>query len=233
MQAVIVIFPGTNCNRDVTVALQKAGVRVLAHWHKDRDLPQGTDLIVIPGGFSFGDYLRCGAVGARSPAMAEVARHACRGTPVIGLCNGFQILTEAGLLPGALTLNTGLTYVCRDVFLRVETTDSVFTGEYAKGQVITIPIAHHSGNYVVDADTVSRLRDCGRIAFRYVNEDGSRGNGANPNGSVDDIAGIFNETRTVLGMMPHPERLIDGALGGVDGRPLFDGLVNALSASGA
>jgi phosphoribosylformylglycinamidine synthase len=234
MKAAVIIFPGSNCDRDVTVALRQSmragggtGEPTLV-WHKEADFP-AVDLIVLPGGFSYGDYLRSGAMAARSPAMKEVARRAGRGVPVLGICNGFQILTEAGLLPGALMRNAGLRYVCKDVHIRVESSQTVFTNKYETGQRLRIPIAHHDGNYFADDDTLARLEDRGQIAFRYCDTDGTLGGAANPNGSIRDIAGIFNESKTVLGMMPHPERLADAQLGGTDGRPLIDGLVEALA----
>ncbi len=228
MKSAVIVFPGSNCDRDVQVALrQSSGKEPLMVWHRDTSFAH-VDLIVVPGGFSYGDYLRSGAMAALSPVMNEVKARADRGVPVLGICNGFQVLTECGLLPGVLMRNAGLKFVCRDVHLSVETTETAFTGAYDRHQVIRIPIAHHDGNYVADDDTLARLEDEGRVAFRYVNADGSRGNGANPNGSARDIAGILNEKRNVLGMMPHPERLADAALGGTDGRPMFDGLTAAL-----
>jgi len=228
MKSAVIVFPGSNCDRDAKVALEDVtGGGVVMQWHGDADMPD-VDLIVVPGGFSYGDYLRCGAIAGNSPVMREVKKRADAGTPVIGICNGFQVLTEVGLLPGILMRNADLKFVCKDVHLSVETESSVFTGTYKKGQVIRIPVAHHDGNYFADDDTMKALRDDDRIAFRYVSADGKRGNGANPNGSMDDIAGILNEKRNVLGMMPHPERLVDGALGGTDGRPMFEGLLEAL-----
>jgi phosphoribosylformylglycinamidine synthase len=224
MRAAVIVFPGSNCDRDVAVALEAAVGRPPAMvWHKDTELPT-LDLIVVPGGFSFGDYLRSGAMAARSPVMAAVAARAKAGVPVLGICNGFQVLTEAGLLPGALMRNASLRFVCRDVFLRVETRDSPFTRGYRQDQVVRFPVAHHDGNYVADDDTLERLEDEGRVAFRYVDAEGKQTAGANPNGSRNDIAGILSESRTVLGMMPHPERLADPALGGTDGTALFDAL---------
>ncbi|MFQ5764674.1 MAG: phosphoribosylformylglycinamidine synthase subunit PurQ [Rhodospirillales bacterium] len=232
MKACVIVFPGSNCDRDVRVALrQSVGSEPRMVWHGDAGLPD-TGLIVVPGGFSYGDYLRSGAMAAHSPVMADVIAKAKKGVPVLGICNGFQVLTECGLLPGVLMRNAGLKFVCRDVHLRVETADTVFTGGYRKDQVIRIPVAHMDGNYFADEATLDALEAEGRIAFRYSAPDGERGggfaNGANPNGSVRDIAGILNENRTVLGMMPHPERLADKALGGADGRPMFDHLVRAL-----
>ncbi|MEX0692973.1 MAG: phosphoribosylformylglycinamidine synthase subunit PurQ [Rhodospirillales bacterium] len=228
MKSAVIVFPGSNCDRDIQVALADVtGGEVIMHWHGDAELPE-VDLIAVPGGFSYGDYLRCGAMAAKSPVMREVKARADKGTAVIGICNGFQVLTEIGLLPGALMRNADLKFVCKDVHLSVETAASVFTGSYRKGQVIRIPVAHHDGNYYTDDGTLQALNDQDRIAFRYVSPAGARGNGANPNGSLDDIAGILNEKRNVLGMMPHPERLAEEALGGTDGRPMFEGLLAAL-----
>ena len=196
-------------------------------WHGEASLPDA-DLIVVPGGFSYGDYLRSGAMAAQSPVIKDVVAKAKKGVPVLGICNGFQVLTECGLLPGVLMRNANLKFVCKDVYLRTEAADTMFTGGYEEGQVIRIPVAHHDGNYFADDDTLARLQDENRIAFRYVDTDGRQGNGANPNGSLDDIAGILDETRTVLGLMPHPERLCDPALGGDDGRPMFAALAAAL-----
>jgi phosphoribosylformylglycinamidine synthase subunit PurQ / glutaminase len=232
MKAAVIIFPGSNCDRDVTVALRQSmhpagGGEPLQVWHKEADFP-AVDLIVLPGGFSYGDYLRSGAMAAHSPVMKEVVRRAGRGVPVLGICNGFQTLTEAGLLPGALMRNANLRFICKDAHVRVESSQTVFTGKYESGRSLRIPIAHHDGNYVADDDTLARLEDRDQIAFRYCDPDGTPSAAANPNGSVRNIAGVFNDTKTVLGMMPHPERLADAALGGTDGRPLFDGLVEAL-----
>ena len=196
-------------------------------WHGDATLPD-VDLIVVPGGFSYGDYLRSGAMAAQSPVMRDVVAKAQKGVPVLGICNGFQVLTECGLLPGVLMRNANLKFVCKDIYLRTEAADTMFTDGYEEGQVIRIPVAHHDGNYFADDDTLARLQDENRIAFRYVDADGRQGNGANPNGSLDDIAGVLDETRTVLGLMPHPERLCDPALGGDDGRPMFAALAVAL-----
>ncbi len=230
MKAVVIVFPGSNCDRDVQVALrQSMGTPPLMVWHRESALPE-TDLIVLPGGFSYGDYLRSGAMAGNSPVMREVVARAGKGVPVLGICNGFQILTETGLLPGVLMKNAGIRFVCKDVHLRVEATDTVFTGHYARGQVVRIPIAHHDGNYFADDDTRKRLEGDGRVAFRYSGADGTVDAAANPNGSLGNIAGILNEKRNVLGMMPHPERLSDPMLGGTDGRPMFDGLAEALAA---
>jgi phosphoribosylformylglycinamidine synthase len=229
MKAAVVVFPGSNCDRDVRVALRRAaGREPLMVWHKEADF-EPVDLIVLPGGFSYGDYLRSGAMAARSPVMREVVARAGRGVPLLGICNGFQVLAETGLLPGALLRNGNLKFVCRDVLLRVETSQSLFTSRYEAGQVIRIPIAHHDGSYFADPDTLARLEDRGQIAFRYCDDAGALTPEANPNGSRDNIAGVFNEAKTILGLMPHPERLAEEALGGADGRPMFDGLVEALS----
>ena len=232
MKATVIVFPGSNCDRDVRVALgQSLRAEPDMVWHGEAEIPE-CDLIVVPGGFSYGDYLRSGAMAAQSPVMRDVVAKARKGVPVLGICNGFQVLTECGLLPGALMRNAGLKFVCKDVHLSVEEAESVFTGGYEKGQVIRIPIAHHDGNYYADDETLDRLEGDGLIAFSYCASDGGRANGssngANPNGSARDIAGIFNQTRTVLGMMPHPERLSDPALGGNDGRAMFDHLARAL-----
>jgi phosphoribosylformylglycinamidine synthase len=218
MQASVIVFPGSNCDRDAAVALEQAtGAKPKLIWHQESDLP-GTDFIVLPGGFSYGDYLRSGAMAARSPVMRAVVEKAKGGTPVIGICNGFQMLTEAGLLPGALLRNADLNFVCRMLTLRVESGGSRFTRGYAKGQFVNFPAAHHDGNYFADAETLNQLEQEGRILFRYVD---------NPNGSARDIAGIVSESGNVLGLMPHPERVISPLLGGVDGALFFKGLVEA------
>ncbi|HXP96204.1 MAG TPA: phosphoribosylformylglycinamidine synthase subunit PurQ [Telmatospirillum sp.] len=229
MKAAVIVFPGSNCDRDVAVALEAAmGHPSLMVWHRETELPS-VDLVVVPGGFSYGDYLRCGAMAAQSPIMRAVKAAADAGTPVLGICNGFQILTETGLLPGALIRNAGLKFICKDVHLRVETTDSLFTRKYQAGAVIRLPIAHAEGNYFADDATLDRLEGEGLVAFRYATADGTVDNAANPNGSARHIAGIFNETKRVLGLMPHPERLVEDLLGGTDGKPMFEGLVEALS----
>lgn len=220
MKAAVVTFPGSNCDRDLAVALERAGWDVTRVWHKDTDLPKGVDVVGIPGGFSFGDYLRCGAIAAQSPIGAAVKAHAGRGGYVLGVCNGFQVLTEMQLLPGALMRNAGLKFVCRMQGLRVATTDSAFTAGYAKGQEITVPVAHHDGNFTIDADGLARLKGEDRVAFTY---------DPNPNGSMADIAGILSENRRVLGMMPHPERVVDPAQGGTDGAALFKSLMGGLT----
>ncbi|NIA69611.1 phosphoribosylformylglycinamidine synthase subunit PurQ [Pelagibius litoralis] len=229
MKAAVIVFPGSNCDRDVQVALrQSMGREPLMVWHKETDF-DAVDLIVLPGGFSYGDYLRCGAMAANSPVMKEVVARAAKGVAVLGICNGFQMLTETGLLPGVLMRNADLRFVCRDVGIKVETSQSVFTSRYEQGEAIRIPVAHHDGNYFADEDTLSALEDRGQIAFRYCDADGTVTPQANPNGSQRNIAGVYNEAKTVLGLMPHPERLADPKLGGNDGRPIFDGLVEALS----
>ncbi len=229
MKAAVIVFPGSNCDRDVQVALRRSmGAEPLMIWHKEADFER-VDLIVLPGGFSYGDYLRSGAMAAHSPVMKEVTARARQGVPVLGICNGFQMLTESGLLPGALMRNAHLRFVCRDVMVRVETSQSLFTCGYETGQALRIPIAHADGNYFADEATLDRLESSGQIAFRYCRADGEIGPEANPNGSMRNIAGVYNEAKTVLGLMPHPERLADPCLGGTDGRPMFDGLVDALS----
>ena len=229
MKASVIVFPGSNCDRDVQVSLRHSmGENPQMVWHGEAEVPQ-TDLIVLPGGFSYGDYLRCGAIAANSPIMRDVIAKADNGVPVLGICNGFQILIESGLLPGALLRNAGIHYICKDVGLRVENSDTIFTKSYRQDQVITIPIAHHDGNYFADEPTLERLEGDGRVAFRYCDADGAADMAANPNGSRRNIAGILNKPGNVLGMMPHPERLADPFLGGLDGKPMFDGLVEALS----
>src|SRR6516164_8467651 len=230
MRAVVVIFPGSNRDRDVCAALQRAtGKRPILVWHRDTTLPR-SDLVVLPGGFAYGDYLRCGAMAAHSPIMREVKARAERGTPVLGVCNGFQILTEAGLLPGVLLTNSTLKFHCKDVHLRVETSQSLFTCGYEAGQIIKVPVAHHDGNYFADPATLDRLEDKGLVAFRYCSPAGELTEEDNHNGSARNIAGIFNETKTVLGLMPHPEDATDPLLGGIDGQGLFNGIVEALGA---
>ena len=220
MKAAVVVFPGSNCDRDLQVAFAQAGTEVVPVWHKDTTLPEGLDIVGIPGGFSFGDYLRCGAIAARSPIARAVTEFAGKGGHVLGICNGFQVLLEMGLLPGALLRNASLKYTCRTVGLRVETTDSAFTSAYSEGSEIRVPIAHHDGNYAADPETLARLNGEGRVAFRYLD---------NPNGSVEDIAGILSENRRVLGMMPHPERALSALHGSADGKRLFDGLMGAFA----
>ncbi|MFN3278601.1 MAG: phosphoribosylformylglycinamidine synthase subunit PurQ [Paracoccus hibiscisoli] len=220
MKAAVVTFPGSNCDRDLAVALEHAGAQVVRVWHKDAALPEGIDLVGVPGGFSYGDYLRCGAIAAQSPIAAALRTHAARGGYVLGICNGFQVLTELDLLPGALMRNTGLTFLCKPATLTVATRDSAFTEGYQAGQQISIPVAHHDGNYQIEPDGLAQLRDQDRVAFTYA---------PSINGSVGDIAGVLSENRRVLGMMPHPERAADPVTGGTDGAALFRGLVGALT----
>jgi phosphoribosylformylglycinamidine synthase len=228
MKAAVIIFPGSNRERDVCAALRRASGREPAIvWHRESELP-AADLIVLPGGFAYGDYLRCGAMAAHSPVMREVKARAAKGVPVLGICNGFQVLTEAGMLPGALLPNRTLSFICRDVHLRIENSQTVFTCGYEAGQAIRVPVAHHDGNYTADAQTLDRLEGDGRVAFRYCSPAGEVTDEDNLNGSARSIAGVFNETRTVLGLMPHPENATDPLLGGTDGRGLFDGIVHAL-----
>jgi len=228
MKTVVVIFPGSNRERDVCAALALViGHQPVRVWHREAGLPE-TDLIVLPGGFAYGDYLRCGAMAAHSPIMREVRARSDRGTPVLGICNGFQILTEAGMLPGALLPNRSLRFTCRDIHLRVENNQTIFTCGYEAGQTVRVPVAHHDGNYTADPDTLDRLDGEGLVAFRYCRPDGELAEAANFNGSARAIAGIFNDSRTVLGLMPHPENAVDPLLGSTDGRALFDGLVGAL-----
>lgn len=222
MRAAVITFPGSNCDRDLRVAFRAAGFETLSVWHKETTLPERLDLVGLPGGFSFGDYLRCGAIAAKSPICKAVVDHANRDGMVLGVCNGFQVLVETGLLPGALIRNGGLKFICRTVPLTVETTDSPFTARYSEGQNIGLPVAHHDGNYRADAATVERLAGEGRVAFRY---------GEPVNGSESDIAGVLSENRRVLGLMPHPERAADPSLGSTDGAPLFAGMAEALVAS--
>jgi phosphoribosylformylglycinamidine synthase subunit PurQ / glutaminase len=219
-RAGVVVFPGSNCDRDLAVALAAAGAEVAMVWHKDTGLPAGLDVVGVPGGFAFGDYLRCGAIAARSPIMRAVVDFAGRGGLVLGVCNGFQVLTETGLLPGTLMRNAGLRFICDGAALAVATTESPFTRGYAPGEAIRLPIAHHDGNYFADPPTLARLEGEDRVAFRYI---------ANPNGSASSIAGILSANRRVLGLMPHPERAVDPLHGGTDGQRLFAGLATALA----
>ena len=218
MKSAVVLLPGLNRDRDMIAALAKiSGKPPLTVWQTDTEIPD-VDMIVIPGGFSFGDYLRCGAIAARMPVMRAVAEKAAQGVLVMGVCNGFQILLEAGLLPGALMRNASLKFVCREVKLEIANANTAFTSAYAPGQVIRCPVAHHDGNFFADADTLARIEGEGQVVFRYAE-------GTNPNGSINDIAGIVNEAGNVLGLMPHPENLIEAAHGGVDGRPLFESVL--------
>ena len=222
-RAAVITFPGSNCDRDMAVAVQQiCGGETFRVWHGDAQLPADLDFIALPGGFSYGDYLRSGAMAARSPIMQAVIDAAGRGVPVLGVCNGFQVLTESGLLPGALLRNAGMNFVCREVALTVENNQSLFTAQYNAGQQITIPVAHHDGNYFADAATLDRLEGEGRVAFRYAEE---------VNGSARKIAGVLNQAGNVLGMMPHPERMIEAAQGGSDGRALFESVVRGLVAA--
>jgi phosphoribosylformylglycinamidine synthase len=221
MKSAVLVFPGSNCDRDLAVAIEQVTGRAPAMvWHRESHLPEGTELIAIPGGFSYGDYLRSGAMAARSPIMRAVADAAGHGVPTIGICNGFQVLTEAGLLPGALMRNAGLHFVSRAVDLKVENSQSIFTSRYSAGEAVSLPVAHHDGNYQADASTLDRLEGEGRVAFRYTGE---------VNGSARNIAGILNDQGNVLGMMPHPERALEPAHGNIDGRRLFEGLLEAVA----
>ena len=219
MRAAVIVFPGSNCDRDMAVALKAAGADVTMVWHKDANLPD-VDLVAVPGGFSFGDYLRCGAIAAQSPICKSVVAHVERGGYALGVCNGFQVLTETGLLPGALMRNAWLKFICKTVGLNVVTSDNAFTEGYSAGDTVDFPVAHHDGNYTIDADGLARLHGEDRVAFTYCD---------NPNGSIDDIAGILSENRRVLGMMPHPERAVDNGHGGTDGQALFRGLLGQLT----
>lgn len=221
MRAAVIQFPGSNCDRDMAVAIRDVtGADTQLVWHGESGLPEGLDIIAVPGGFSYGDYLRSGAMAANSPIMKAVVAAANKGVPTLGVCNGFQILTESGLLPGALMRNAGINFVCRDARLRVENDSSAFTSRYDQGEEITIPVAHHDGNYFADDDTLDMLEGEGRVAFRYLDD---------INGSVRDIAGILNARGNVLGMMPHPERMIEPLQGGSDGRGLFEGLIRQIA----
>ncbi len=219
MKAAVIVFPGSNCDRDLAVAFRGAGMDVAMAWHKDTALPEGVDLVGVPGGFSFGDYLRCGAIAARSPIVSALAAHATRGGYVLGVCNGFQVLTETGMLPGALMRNAGLKFVCRTVGLRVETAESAFTACYAAGDEIAVPVAHHDGNYIADRETLAALTAEDRIAFRYTEE---------VNGATDRVAGILSPNRRVLGLMPHPERAVHETHPSTDGAAMFQSLARAL-----
>ncbi len=220
MKAAVITFPGSNCDRDLAVAFERAGAEVTRVWHKDSVLPEGTDIVGVPGGFSYGDYLRCGAIAAQSPIGGAIRDFAGRGGYVLGICNGFQVITEMGLLPGALMRNAGLKFVCKPATLRVETTDCAYTSGYAKGAEVVFPVAHHDGNYTIDAEGLARLEGEDRVAFRYV--DGL-------NGSVADIAGVLSANRRVLGLMPHPERAVDPAQGGTDGSAVFRALASVMA----
>ncbi len=227
MRSAVVVFPGINRERDMARALTLiSGQAPAMVWHADTALPAGTDLVVVPGGFSYGDYLRCGAIAARAPIMDAVRSHAARGGLVLGVCNGFQILCEAGLLPGVLMRNTALKFICRDVYLRVERSDTPFTRGYNAGQVIRVPMAHGEGNYIADKDTIARLEGEGGVLFRYTAPNGALDPSWNVNGAINAIAGVLNENGNVLGLMPHPENHVEAALGTTDGRGLFAGLAD-------
>jgi len=229
MKAAIVVFPGSNREQDAKTALTKAlGTEPIMVWHRDSELPK-VDLVLVPGGFSYGDYLRTGAIAAHSPVLREVKARAEKGAAVIGICNGFQILTEAGLLPGVLLRNAHLKFVCRNVMLKVATTQNLFTSRYTKDQVLSVPVAHHDGNYFIDDKGLAELEANDQVAFRYCGPDGTLASDHNPNGSLRHIAGVFNRTKNVLGMMPHPENAIDPLQGSTDGFALFQGMVEALS----
>ena len=229
MKAAIVVFPGSNRERDAEAALtQVMGKKPIMVWHRDTELPD-VDLVLVPGGFSYGDYLRCGAIAAHSPILREVKARADKGMAVLGVCNGFQIICEAGLLPGVLMPNAGLKFVCRNVGLKVETSQSLFTSRYEQGQVLSVPVAHHDGNYFADERTLDELEGNGQVAFRYCAPDGTMDAAHNPNGSARNIAGIFNRTKNVLGLMPHPENAMESLQGSTDGKPLFQSMVEALS----
>ncbi|MGO4676962.1 phosphoribosylformylglycinamidine synthase subunit PurQ [Bosea sp. 2YAB26] len=231
MKAAVVTFPGSNREGDVATALRQAGATVTHVWHADTELPAGTDLVVLPGGFSYGDYLRCGAIAGRAHIMDATRAHAARGGYVLGICNGFQIACEAGLLPGVLARNANLKFVCKRQHLTVERADTAFTRAYTKGQVIDVCIAHGEGNYIVDPETLARLEGEGLVAFRYADADGQVTAEANPNGSLNGIAGIYSPGFNVLGLMPHPENLIDSLTGGTDGRGMFESLINGKKAA--
>jgi phosphoribosylformylglycinamidine synthase subunit PurQ / glutaminase len=230
MKSAVVVFPGINRERDMARALKLAsGNETQMIWHADTALPAGVDLVVVPGGFSYGDYLRCGAIAARAPVMDAVRAHAARGGLVMGVCNGFQILCEAGLLPGVLMRNAKLKFICKDVHLRIERSDTPFTRGYNAGQVIRVPVAHGEGNYEADEETVKRLEGDGRVLYRYCGPDGSLDDASNINGATHAIAGVVNDGGNVLGMMPHPENHVEAIMGCTDGRGLFAGLVEHFS----
>lgn len=229
MKSAVIVFPGSNCDRDVAVALEKcSGKKPEMVWHGESALPSGVDLVVLPGGFSYGDYLRCGAIANFANIMPAIKAFVQKGGYVLGICNGFQILVESHLLPGALMRNRGLKFVCRDVHIRTENNDTAFTKNCGKNQVLRIPVAHHDGNYFVDAETQKAMNDNGQIVFRYATEAGEITESANPNGALDNIAGIVNAKKNVLGMMPHPERLFEPALGGTDGKFIFESILTTL-----
>lgn len=222
MKTIIIQFPGSNRDRDMIAAITTiSGVKPDLIWHQEKELPKA-DLIIIPGGFSYGDYLRAGAIAARSPILEQVRQQGERGTPILGVCNGFQILTEAGLLPGGLMRNASLKFVCKEVMLEVSNADTIFTSQYGQGQIIRCPVAHHDGNFFASPDSLKEIEGNGQVAFRYAK-------GTNPNGSINDIAGVLNTQKNVLGLMPHPENLIEAAHGGTDGRALFESAIRAIA----
>jgi phosphoribosylformylglycinamidine synthase len=230
MKASVIVFPGSNCDRDVKVAFEAVtGSAVQMVWHGDAEVPP-SDVIVLPGGFSYGDYLRCGAMAAHSPIMRDVVAKAKAGTPVLGICNGFQVLCETGLLPGVLQRNASLKFVCKDVLLRIERTETVFTRRYTKGEIISVPVAHGDGNYFADAETLDRLEHEGRVVFRYVDAQGRQTAEGNPNGAQRNIAGICDPTGRIVGMMPHPERHFEKILGSDDGRRVFESALASIAA---
>jgi phosphoribosylformylglycinamidine synthase I len=232
MNSAVVVFPGINRERDMARALKfVSGKEPAMVWHADQELPKGTDLVVLPGGFSYGDYLRCGAIAARAPIMDAVRTHAAKGGLVLAVCNGFQIACEAGLLPGVLMRNARLKFICREAYLRIERSDTPFTRRYNAGDVIRVPVAHGEGNYVADAETIARLEDEGRVLFRYTTPEGKLDPAFNFNGATNAIAGILSEKRNVLGLMPHPENHVDPIVGPTDGRRLFESLVSTLEAA--
>jgi phosphoribosylformylglycinamidine synthase subunit PurQ / glutaminase len=231
VKSAVVVFPGSNREADVARALRlAAGSKPAMVWHADTALPAGTDLVVLPGGFSYGDYLRCGAIAARAPIMEAIRAHARKGGLVLGICNGFQILCEAGLLPGVLARNAGLKFICHEVYLRIERSDTPFTRRYNAGDVIRVPIAHGEGNFIADSETLARLEDEGRVVFRYTSTDGTRDAAFNYNGATNAIAGIVSENRNILGLMPHPENHVDPIVGPTDGRRLFESIATSLAA---
>lgn len=229
MKAAVIVFPGSNCDRDMKVAIEQSmGSAPEMVWHGDSELPD-TDLIAIPGGFSYGDYLRCGAIAGNSPIMREVVKKAAAGVPVLAVCNGFQVATETGMLPGALLRNANQKFICKDVDLQVVGRNERFVGAFETGQSVRFPVAHHDGNFYADDETLDRLEGEGQVAFRYADADGNVSDATNINGSRNNIAGIYNEAGNILGLMPHPERLISEQLGGTDGKIFFDNLINSLS----
>ncbi|MFT6558692.1 phosphoribosylformylglycinamidine synthase subunit PurQ [Sneathiella sp.] len=229
MKAVVIVFPGSNCDRDMKVAIEQSlGTAPAMVWHADSQLPE-CDLIAIPGGFSYGDYLRCGAIAGNSPIMREVVKKAASGTPVLGVCNGFQVATETGMLPGALLRNANQAFICKDVHLQVVGENRNFSAGFSSGDIVRFPVAHHDGNYFADDETLARLEGEGQIAFKYADENGVVSDESNINGSRNNIAGVYNKAGNILGLMPHPERLISDQLGGTDGKVFFDNLINSLN----